>query len=367
MQRFRWAMLALVFFIGLLPVGLYVSIQSVAHFWTHCSGSPLACREAAAPTITENETGTATVTATVKLKPHVLFGARALGGIQAGSRHHALTDAAELSRLEQLIDHKFGAERFYYQWGDAWPTRAAYDSVAEGRIPIISFGQGSWTWSEIAAGDGDVQLRARFQELKRAGGLFLQAILGFMNEPEAHVGTLGTAVQYRAAFQHVVTVARQAGLPNKWTTFLQTYTWHVRNPTDWWPGDAYADYVGVQGFGSNPSTPNAADCNTKRWRSFAATFKAPYDFAVAHEKPMLIGEWGQREDSADPNRKAQWFRNAQAAMKTTMTQIRVISYYHSDGGGPCAYPDTWWADTSPQALDAFALIANDSYFGVAAG
>jgi hypothetical protein len=364
MQRFRLAALALVFAIGFL-VAIPASGRSVADFWMHCSGSPVACSEAAPPAITETvtQTVTETVTVTVNPEPHVLFGARALGGAQAGSPNHALTDAGELEHIERLMGHRFGAERFYYQWGHTWPTRAAYRSVADDRIPIISFGQGPWTWPEIAAGKGDVQLRARFQELRSAGGLFLQAILGFMNEPESKVGTLGTAAQYRAAFQHVVTVARQAGLPNKWTTFLQNYTWQARNPNDWWPGDAYVDYMGVQGFGSNPNTPAAEDCNTNQWQSFAATFKAPYDFAVAHEKPMLIGEWGQREDSADPNRKAQWFRDARAAMKSTMRQIRVVSYYHSDGQGPCAYRDTWWADTSPQALHAFALMANDPYFG----
>lgn len=354
MQRLRRTALPLAV---VLLVGLPASGQPAAALPMPCSGSPVACGEGAPPPTTGDEVQTVTGT-----EPHVLFGARALGA-QPGDPGNALTDAAEFEHLERLIGHELGAERFYYQWDEAWPTQAAYDAVADRRIPVISFGQGSWTWPQIAAGKGDVQLRARFRELQRAGGLFLQAILGFMNEPESKVGMLGTAAQYRAAFQHVVTVARQMGLPNKWTTFLQNYTWQAREPDDWWPGDAYADYMGVQGYGSSPNTPTAADCNTNHWRSFADTFKAPYDFAVAHEKPMLIGEWGQREDDAHPNRKAQWFKDARAAMKTRMTQIRVVLYYHSDGRGPCAYPNTWWADSSPQALHAFALIANDPYFG----
>jgi hypothetical protein len=363
MRRFGWAAAPLTLAIGFV-VALPASGQPVAGFSSGCSGSPVACSEASLrPAETETQRVAETATGTHEQEGHVLFGARALGGARAGGAGNALTDAAEFKHIERLIGHKLAAERFYYQWDDAWPTQAAYDAVAAGRIPVISFGQGWWTWSQIAAGEGDVQLRARFRELKKAGGLFPDAILGFMNEPESKAGTLGTAAQYRAAFQHVVTVARQLGLPNKWTTFLQNYTWQARNPNDWWPGDAYADYLGVQGYGSNPNTPTAEDCNTKQWRSFAATFKAPYDFAVAHEKPMLIGEWGQREDDANPNRKAQWFKDARAAMETSMTQIRVLLYYHSDGRGPCAYPDTWWADTSPQALHAFASMANDPYFG----
>jgi hypothetical protein len=358
MRRFFWGAPALALAIGLV-IALPASGQPVATAWMECSSS-LACSEAAPPTPTETVTEPATLPN--ESEPHVLLGARALGGFQPGGPGNALTDAAEFEHIERLIGHKLAAERFYYQWDDAWPTQAAYHAVAEGRIPVISFGQGPWTWPQIAAGMGDVQLRARFRELKSAGGLFLDAILGFMNEPESKAGKLGTPAQYRAAFRHVVTVARQLGLPNKWTTFLQNYTWRARNPNDWWPGDAYADYLGVQGYGSNPNTPTAEDCNANQWRSFADTFKAPYDFAVAHGKPMLIGEWGQREDLAHPYRKAQWFKDARAAMKSSMTQIRVLLYYHSDGRGPCAYPDTWWADTSPQALQAFASMANDPYF-----
>jgi hypothetical protein len=364
MQGFRWTALALTLAVGFV-VAVPASGQPVAAVSMQCLGSPLACSEAALPTPLDIETHrvTAAEPVTSEREGHVLFGARALGGAHAGRPGNALTDAAEFEHIERLIGHKLAAERFYYQWDDAWPTQDANRAVAAGRIPVISFGQGSWTWSQIAAGEGDVQLRARFRELKSAGGLFLQAILGFMNEPESKVGTLGTAAQYRAAFRHVVTVARESGLPNKWTTFLQNYTWQARNPNDWWPGDAYVDYLGVQGYGSNPNTPTAEDCNAKQWRSFADTFKAPYDFAVAHEKPMLIGEWGQREDPAHPNRKAQWFEDARAALKSSMTQIRVLMYYHSDGRGPCAYPNTWWVDSSPQALHAFASMANDPYFG----
>jgi hypothetical protein len=278
----------------------------------------------------------------------VLYGARARG-------HDGRTDAEELARIEGLIGRKFDAERFYWHIGDSLPSADAKKSVGKGRVPIISLGSGPYSWAEVASGAADSQLRTLFREIKAEGGLFLKAIIGFMNEPESKVGTLGSADEYRAAFQRVVTIAREEGLPNKWTTFLQSNTWETLNPTDWWPGDPYVDYMGVQGYGSNPNT-----CDTRQWRSFTATFQAPYAFALRHGKPMLIGEWGQREDRADPQRKAEWLRNAAVVMERNMPRIRVVSYYHSDGGGPCAYEDSWWIDTSPQALEAFAAMAQPS-------
>ena len=300
--------------------------------------------QASTSTVTEEITETVTDSGTESVSRPVVLGARARG-------HDGLTDAQELARIEGLIGRKFDAERFYWHIGDALPSEDARASVGEGRVPVISLGSGPYSWGEVASGAADSQLRTFFRALKAEGGLFRKAIIGFMNEPEAKVGLLGSADEYRAAFQHVVAIAREEGSSNEWTTFLQSYTWATRDPKDWWPGDSYVDYMGVQGYGSNPNT-----CDTVGWRSFKATFQAPYAFAVAHGKPMLIGELGQREDRAGPHRKAEWFRAASIAIERDMPWIRVVLYYHSDGGGPCAYQDSWWIDTSPQALEAFKAM-----------
>jgi hypothetical protein len=306
-----------------------------------------------AATVTQTTAGTVTEGDSGSEQHRVLFGARALG-------HDGRTDAGELARIEGLIGRRFDAERFYWHIGDSLPSEEAKKSVEKGRVPIISLGSGPFSWAEVASGAADSQLRAFFRALNAEGGLFLRAIIGFMNEPESKVAFLGSADEYRAAFRRVVAIAREEGLPNKWTTFLQSYTWVTRNPNDWWPGDSYVDYVGVQGYGSNPNT-----CDTSQWRSFQATFQGPYDFAVEHGKPMLIGEWGQREDRIDPQRKADWLREAAAVMERDMPLIRILVSYHSDGRGLCAYPDSWWIDTSPQALEAFAAMVKQ--YGVLPG
>ena len=295
----------------------------------------------------------------------VLWGARCLGGAQAGSPNHGLTDAAEMKRMEELLGRRFGAERFYWQLGQTWPSRASKESVALGRIPVISFGPSALTWAQVAEGQADSKLRSNYRALKSAGGLFSEAILGFQNEPESKTQEKGTAADYRAAYRRCVELARSEGLPNKWTTFLMEYTWRTRNPDDWWPGDDVCDYLGVQGYGSAVPTADAQACrkNVKFWRSFLDVFEAPHAFAVAHGKPMLLGEWGQREDRLTPNpqRKADWFKAARSAMKQ-LPAIAVSCYYHSDGRGVCAYPDTWWIDSSPQAAAAFAEMGMDPYF-----
>jgi hypothetical protein len=296
----------------------------------------------------------------------VLWGARCLGGTQAGSPDHGLFAAAEMRRMEGLLGRRFGAERFYWQLGQTWPSQASKNSVALGRIPVISFGPSGFTWAQIADGQADAKLRSNYGALRSAGGLFAEAIIGFHNEPESKTPAKGAPADYRAAYRHCVQVARAEGLPNKWTTFLMEYSWRARNPDDWWPGDDVCDYLGVQGYGSAAPTANAQACinNVRSWRSFRSVFDAPHAFAVAHGKPMLLGEWGQREDrlTPDPQRKADWFKAARSAMKQ-LPAIAVSCYYHSDGRGVCAYPDTWWIDSSPQAAAAFAEMGKDPYFG----
>lgn len=304
-------------------------------------------------------------TRTEEPEPAVLWGARCLGGPQSGSRHHGLIDAAEMGRIEGLLGRRFAAERFYWQLGQRWPSRASMDSVALGRIPVISFGPSAFTWRQIADGAADTELRANYRALRSAGGLFAHAIIGFQNEPESKTREKGTPADYRSGYRHCVELARAEGLPNTWTTFLQEYSWRARSPDDWWPGDDVCDYLGVQGYGSPAPTPTAQDCrdNVRSWRSFRSVFEAPHAFAVVHGKPMLLGEWGQREDrlTPDPERKARWFRAARSAMKD-LPAIAVACYYHSDGRGRCAYPDTWWIDSSPQAASAFAVMGRDPYF-----
>jgi hypothetical protein len=294
--------------------------------------------------------------------PGVILGARILGGAQPDQPAHGRTIGAERARIEGLLGRKFALERIYYSWWEDWPTRHAFRTAKAGSIPLISFNARGYTWRQIANGEGDSWLRQRYEKIKAHPEL-ASAILIFDSEPEGDSATKGGPSDYVAAFRHVVLVARDEQLPNRWANTLQAYTINShRGAQQWWPGNRYVDYAGWDIYGARVNTPTVADCSAAGWRSFRDEAARPYEFAVAHGKPMIIPELGQREDPDDPRRKARWLNAVRHDLKTRFPNIVAISWAHSDFQGICPYASTWWIDTSPQALAAFAAMAADPYF-----
>jgi hypothetical protein len=294
--------------------------------------------------------------------PGVILGARVLGGVQPDQPAHGRTDGAERARIEGLVGREFALERIYYSWWDDWPTGHAFRTAKAGRIPLISFNSRGYTWPQIANGEGDSWLRQRYEKI-RAHPELQSAILIFDSEPEGESETKGGPSDYVAAFRHVVLVAREEQLPNRWANTLQAYTINSQKGAQkWWPGNDYVDYAGWDIYGARVNTPTASDCSAAGWRSFSDEAAEPYAFAVAHGKPMIVPELGQREDPDDPGRKAAWVTAMRQDLKTRFPNIVAISWAHSDFEGICPYASTWWIDTSPQALAAFAAMAADPYF-----
>jgi hypothetical protein len=304
-----------------------------------------------------------TITTTVPTaEPGVILGARVLGGSQPDQPAHGVTDAAERARIEGLLGRKFGLERIYYSWWQDWPTRYAFRTARAGRIPLVSFNSGAYTWRQIADGAGDAWLRGRYRKLKAHPEL-RAAILIFQSEPEGDQAQKGTPSDYVAAFRHVVRVAREEHLLNRWANTLQDYTINADKPVEvWWPGDDYVDYAGWDIYGARVNTPTVSHCSAAGWQSFYDAAIKPYNFSLAHGKPMIIPELGQREDPDNPQRKANWLNAMRFELKKRFQNIVAISWAHSDFGGICPYASTWWIDTSPQSLAAFAAMAADPYF-----
>jgi hypothetical protein len=316
--------------------------------------------EGAAPT--GKQTSTVVATTSKTSGPGVILGARILGGAQPDQPAHGRTDEAERARIEGLIGRKFALERIYYSWLESWPTKHAFRTAKEGRIPLISFNSRGYTWRQIADGEGDAWLRERYRKIEAHPEL-ASAILIFDSEPEGDSATKGGPADYVAAFRHVVLVAREEQLPNRWANTLQAYTINSnKGAQKWWPGNDYVDYAGWDIYGAHVNTPTVSDCSAAGWRSFRDEAAKPYEFALAHGKPMIIPELGQREDPDDPERKARWLGAMRHDLKTLFPNIVAISWAHSDFEGICPYALTWWIDTSPRALAAFAAMAADPYF-----
>ena len=290
----------------------------------------------------------------------VKLGAAIRGGHQAGSPDHGVTRAAERARVERMLGRKLAVERIFVPGGERFPSDYVLDTARDGRIPLLSFAAPrSMTWRQVANGAWDSEFRTSFRRVVANYPLMSRAILIYDNEPDVvNQRHKGKPRAYRAAYRHVHALAKKVGITNRWATAISGYTWtreSGRHPADWYLG--FVTFVGVDFYGSE-----VVGCGTRFWSAFRPRAARPYRWITARGKKMIIPELGQREDVSDPFAKQRWIDGMRVMLKTVFPRITIITWSHSDFGGPCSYPRAWWIDSSPRALSAFRQMALDPYF-----
>lgn len=326
-----------------------------------------------APTVTETVTVTPPSTTTGPPARRVLWGAATA---QAPKEHGTNSREEEAGYLEARIGRKLDATRHYLQAPTAsWTGDAGVAAtVASGRIPAFSFRAGSWNWAQIADGEADTALRARFNEFLNASNpLWREAIIGFENEPENEAAKKGSPADYRAAVDHMVGLAQSMGLPNKWTTWLMVPTWRggrsAAYAESWVPQSVY--YLGVHGYGTRAPADTHEQCTSsvKAWREFVPYFTPAHKTAVKLGKRMIIGEVAQREHFLTPNpdRKANWIRSIPVGLEQ-LPRIDAVLWWHSGGGqgpfpGTCDYQHSFRIDSTVKSLQAYADAGRAAIFG----
>jgi hypothetical protein len=356
--------------LGLLLL-LLVSVAALA-------GAQVADEPTVRTQVTESKTVTETPGATTPSTTTGPSGRRVLWGAAtapAPKTHGTNSREEEARYLEARVGRQLDATRHYLQaptvsWtGDA--DMAA--TVASGRVPAFSFRAGPWTWAQIANGEADTALRARFRELLNTRNrLWRRAIIGFENEPENEAAEKGSPTDYRAAVDHMVGLAHSMGLPNKWTTWLMVQTWTsggAATAESWVPQSVY--YLGVQGYGTPVHADTREECtrSVQGWRAFVPFFTPPHNSAVKLRKRMLIGEISQREDflTPAPDRKANWIRSIPVGLEK-LPRIDAVFWWHSGGGegpfpGGCDYQHSLRIDSTASSLQGYADAGRAAIFG----
>jgi plastocyanin len=258
--------------------------------------------------------------------------------------------------FEAQIGRVAAVDKSGYAWSDVFPGAYDYWTRAGGRIPIFTWNAqerdgGVKRWADIAAGvyDADIDAKAAAFKAFNSAAYFV-----FQHEPELFQSQNGTPQDFVDAFQHVHDRFQADGVTNlSYVTQLMSSTYRYGDPDSFYPGDAYVDLLGADGY-------NWYECPDRddEWTSFRDIFSDFHDFAVAKLKPMMIAEWGSHEDSAVPGRKAQWITDAAATVKT-WPEVKVMSYFNH--GKPAATCD-WWVDSSTTSLAAFSAMGADPYF-----
>jgi Glycosyl hydrolase family 26 len=265
-----------------------------------------------------------------------------------------------VQRLENKIGHKIAIDHVYYKWDSAIPMSHQEWDKDTGHIPFLNWTaqktSGMVRWSAIANGSQDAWIRERADDFRA----FAQPVyLTFHHEPENDIGTFGTPAEFAAAFRHIVSIFRERSVTNvAWVWTMMGWTFDGksgRNAMDYYPGDAYVDFVASDAYNWYGVQNNA------EWRSFEQAFATTRAFAVAHNKPWIAAEFGTEEDPQQAGRKAQWIRDVLPTVKK-WPELAAVLYFDSIKEGH------WATDSSSTALSAFSQLARDPYFnGVGSG
>ncbi len=139
--------------------------------------------------------------------------------------------------------------------------------------------------ADIASGRYDAYLRSFAASIRQFGG---RVILSFGHEMNGNWYSWGwhhtSPKIFVAAWRHIVTVVRTAGARNAswmWTINVIHPRNGIADPSPWWPGDSYVDWVGIDGYYHKASWSFAP--------LFGPTIKAVRALTI---DPILIAETG---------------------------------------------------------------------------
>ncbi|HLZ38348.1 MAG TPA: hypothetical protein VKP64_11490 [Mycobacteriales bacterium] len=294
--------------------------------------APATPQQAAATEVSPPTGGSVSASAALSPQQGLLFGAFVDSG--ASPTQPAAPDSQTvLKRFEQRLGRKLDLHRIFLRWDDPF-TNAAAD-VARGRAPILSIRPTrrdgtNLGWASIAAGshDGDIAAQAR-----AIADLGAPVFLAFHHEPDFATG-FGTPAEYVAAWRHYVGVFRAEGVGNVAWTWTMAPSSFGSAPVGagadaYYPGDDVVDWLALDAYnwyGCAPSKPTS-------WRPLGQVVGPFRTWSLPHGKPLMLAEWGSSEDPADPQRKANWLREAMTTL-AGWPEFKAVSYFHTFGNCP---------------------------------
>lgn len=197
--------------------------------------------------------------------------------------------------------------------------------------------------AEIAAGASDGYLRASARDAAAFGGPLLLRFGHEMNGDWYPWGrTHAAPADYVRAFRHIVSIFRAEGATNVRFVWSPNVASRPESAyAAWFPGDAWVDWVGVDGY-------NRASRNG-RWRSLREVFAPSYRaLAALSTRPMMIAETATGEEGGD---KGAWMRQALLVdVPRSMPRIRAVVWFSRDK------ETDWRIDSSASALDAWRRV-----------
>jgi hypothetical protein len=281
-------------------------------------------------------------------------------GVTEGGFEH---NASALDTYAQRAGARPGIVMWYddFQWPLFTMTEAsdANAVVSRGALPMITwapaYDDGSRakpiTDADVAAGKYDAYLIESARQVRSWGKPLLIRFAHEMNgnwDPWDRGVNGNSATSYIAMWRHVVTLFRQQGASNVQWVWAPNVNYQNHFPfTDLYPGDAYVDWVGLDGYNGQSAG----------WASFADIFSSSYRaLSALTTRPMMITETASFE-GASSSAKAAWIRTAfLSTIPTALPRVRAVIWFDRDK------ERDWRVQSSTASLAAWrAVVASPLY------
>jgi mannan endo-1,4-beta-mannosidase len=191
---------------------------------------------------------------------------------------------------------------YYSGWYVPFPNRFANTAAKNGAVPLVQMDPEGVSVAGIASGKQDAYLSA-YAEAVRAYGH--PVILSFGHEMNGDWYSWGykktSPTVFVTAWRHIVDLFRALGAQNVtwlWTVNIinDTQRGTIPRPTQWWPGNSYVNWVGIDGYYLKSSWQFAP--------LFGPTITAVRSLTL---DPILIAETGAVPAAGQPAKIANLF------------------------------------------------------------
>jgi len=235
---------------------------------------------------------------------------------------------------------------YYTALGTPFYVRLAREASEHGAVTFVQMNPGRTSLSVVAAGRDDGYLRSFADSVRSFGG---PVVIGFAPEMNASWDSWGwhhtKPAVWIAAWRHVVTLFRQQHARN--VTWLWTINADVPGATGpiqrWWPGSAFVDWVGIDGYYYYSSS------------TFATVFSPTINAVRAlTSKPVLISETAIGQVAGQAAKMADLFAGIRAS--------RVVGFVWFDETQHAGvYHQDWRLEGHSAAIAAFRQALSTYY------
>jgi hypothetical protein len=244
---------------------------------------------------------------------------------------------SDLSALETLVGKNANIQTIFWGWNDTFPT--TFNALGSGKTLVI-YWEPTFDYDTINNGGQDAYITsfARGAETYAKSHKFILVPFDEMNLGEEVWGDTGnnTPAKFVTAWKHIHDLFVQQGAADvKWgLAYNSVSSGPHPNFADYYPGNAYVDYVGVTGFNfGNPS------------QSASAIFSPAIAKVEGYGKPVYIFSVA----SAAGSDKASWISDFGSYIKT-IPGLQGFIWFNVNK------ERNWPVNSDPGALAAFTKI-----------